>query len=376
MKNLSLVILTILLASSLVFQGCKKEDVQPEPSGSILPAKFKVNIPNSISHESSSSKSSGSNKTGGGSVDTLQGDEIYEHLCTFIHVGEGAGDIVEGIMTAIAVYGINRPMSLSYKSDEDGRTKNLVVVEKVTFDGVTWEFQLTIIDAASAGNDDGGKAIQVFWNRSPIRGIAILKPFNINRDEHRDLPDAMFRIDYSEERNMGYDAHMIVSIAGLPVTNPMVDIYAMSTLRMFVGRIGDKVDVYGNSNHPNARFFTNKTGFNWAFVASGDDKKDLGCAEVGLPPSHLNSSKRQTLLEDNSMKQVLSDEIYAAWPSIDSTDVDAFLANTDAPGYFDKDGFVSAGVSPGSQFDLIDVRLKDLTPYNPKDITGLTVAFK
>ena len=52
------------------------------------------------------------------------------------------------------------------------------------------------------------------------------------------------------------------------------------------------------------------------------------------------------------------------------------MANTEAPGYFNSYGFVSAGVSPGADYDELDSRLPDLTPYNPKDIGNLSITFK
>ena len=56
--------------------------------------------------------------------------------------------------------------------------------------------------------------------------------------------------------------------------------------------------------------------------------------------------------------------------------IDAYLANTEAPGYFDSHGFVSAGVSPGSEYNDLDTRLLDMSPYNPKEVGNLIISFK
>jgi len=363
-------ILLTLFTFGFIFQGCDKEDeVNVNEAASILPSAFGIDIPNSISAPSSSGKSSAVN-------DTLKGDEIYQHLRVFIHIGEGASEIVQDIMTAIAVHNIDEAMSLSYDSDEDGRTKNLEVIENSSFDGENWEFQLTITDAQSESNADGGNAIQVFWNRSPVVGIAVLKPYNINRSEHDSVSDAVFRIDYTESSEYGYNAHMIVSIAGLPTPSPLDDPYAMNNLKMFVGKSGNNIDVYGNSNHPNARFFTDNTGFNWAFVASGKDNEDIGVAEVGLPPSTLDAAGRDTILDYYAIKNTFTREIYEAWPNIDSTDVDAYLQDTDAPGYFGSTGFIQGGTSPGPEYSDLETRILDLTPFKPKDVSDLAVSFK
>ncbi|UCG26649.1 MAG: hypothetical protein JSV24_06615 [Bacteroidales bacterium] len=368
MKKFCFLVLTILF-SAILFTGCEKDPDPSQDETSILPESFKVDIPDAISRESIVKKSAPL-------VDTLQGNEIYEHLSNFIAIGEGAADIVQEIIFAIAVYGINKPMYFPFEGDDDGRIKNLEVVENSSFDGASWEFQLTITDAESESNADGGKAIQVFWNRNPVKGIAVLKPYNIDRTHHLNAADAIFRIDYSEAGERGYDAHMIVYIAGLPLANPLVDPFSMSALKMFAGKKGDVIDVYGNSNHPNARFFTDNSGFNWAFVASGDEILDIGVAEVGLPPSSLDEPSRNVLLDYYSIENVFSRQIYEWWPTIDPATVAAYLYNTAAPGYFDSKGFVQGGTSPGAEYDDIEGRLPGLSPYNPKEISNLSISFK
>lgn len=360
---------TMVFISSLFFTGCEKD---PDPLGddqSILPQSFKVDIPDALSNKYAVKKSASS-------VDALDGNDIYGHLGNFIAIGEGAADIVEHIIFAIAIYGINKPMYFPFESDDDGRVKNLEVVEGASYDGKNWEFQLTITDAESEGNADGGKAIEVFWNRKPVQGIAILKPYNIDRTHDAELGDAMFRIDYSEAGEHGYDAHMIVYIAELPLANPLEDPYSVDALKLFAGKKGDIIDVYGNSNHPNARFFTNNSGFNWAFVASGDEELDIGVAEVGLPPSDLDEPSRSVLLDYYSIENVFSRQIYELWPEIDSASVALYLHNTQAPGYFNNYGFVQGGTSPDNSYDDIESRLPNLSPYNPKEISNLTISFK
>ena len=135
-------------------------------------------------------------------------------------------------------------MSFSFEGD-DGRTKNLVVVETSAFEGETWNYQLTITDALSEGDEDGGKAMQVFWNGNPTKGIAIMKPYNMDRVNDADAGDAKYRIDYSEAGEHSYEASMIVSIAGLELPDPSVDQYAMNSLKMFVGKNGNQLDIYG-----------------------------------------------------------------------------------------------------------------------------------
>jgi hypothetical protein len=169
---------------------------------------------------------------------------------------------------------------------------------------------------------------------------------------------------------------MIVSAADLPIADPLDNPYCLDALKMFVGKEDQYIDVYGNSNHPNATFFTGETGFNWAFVASGIEHVDMGVAEVGLPPSNLDAPGRESILGDYAMKAVLSREIYEVWPWIDPASVEAFLYNTDAPGYFDEGGFIQGGVAPSPEYEYLANRLKGMSPYNPKEIRDLQILFQ
>lgn len=367
--------LWILVVGLLVFAGCESNE-DPDPNnGSILPQEFGVDIPKALSQDFESS----ANKirvNGRVMVDTLDGNEIYGHLNSFIWLAEGASELVEEIIAGIVIHGIDQAMVLTVESDDDGRAKNIEVLENVTFEGNPYEFQLTITDADSEGNDDGGIGIQIFWNRSPIQGVAIMKPYNIDRVENPDPNDARIRIDYSQAGERGYEAHMIVAISGLELPDPLEDPFALSAIKMFAGVNGDVVDVYGSSDHPNAILFAGNAGFNWSFVASGNDSEDIGVAEVGLPPSNLDEPSRTVLLETYSIQNVFTNEILSVWPNVDQATLDAYLFNTAAPGYFNEDGFIQGGTSPGSEFDALAARLADLAPYNPKEIRDLQLEFK
>ena len=369
MKRLNLILSVAILTVAVLFQSCQKNELEPiDQNKNILPERFKVDIPNSIS---------GTSYYKSTNVDTLQGNDIYEHMRTFIWIGEQAGDIVSEIIYVISLHNLSQPMSFSYTSDDDGRVKNVVIIENSEFEGVVWEYQMTITDDGSdaiSGNEN--TAMQIFWNKSPIKGIAILNPYNIDRTTDPEFIDTRYRIDYSEAGELGYEKHMIVSIAGLPLENPLDDPYSMEIMKMFVGKNGDAVSVYGNSDHPNATFFNGDVGFDWAFTAAGKQSTDIGVAEVGLPGNTLNSTDRYTLLVENSIKNVFTEQIYEVWPGIDSTSVNSYLYNTDAPGFFDHGGFVQGGTAPGPQYNSLLNIIAGLTPYNPAVVNELEILFK
>ncbi|MEQ9217411.1 MAG: hypothetical protein RLO17_05180 [Cyclobacteriaceae bacterium] len=373
MKALKFLSLLATIALILVFVSCDDSINNPQEGESILPERFTIDIPASIAN----SDASVSGRTAGRVDDEdLDGNDIYQMLSFFIAVGEGSGDLVQAIIGSITQLGIDRPLFISYESDEDGRTKNLEVVEDVSYEGKDYQYLLTITDADSEGNDDGGKAMQIFWNKSPISGVAIIKPYNINRVDDADAGEAIFKVEYTEDSEFGYDAHMIVSIDHLPLENPLVDPYSIETMKMFVGKSGDLVDVYGNSDHPNAKFFTEDVGFNWAFVASGSESAKIGVAEVGLPPNNLDASDRETLLVDYAIKSVFTQQIQSVWPNLEQELIDLYLYNTEAPGFFNNDGFIKGGTAPSAVYDPLVSRIQDLAPYNPSVISSLDISFQ
>jgi len=159
---------------------------------------------------------------------------------------------------------------------------------------------------------------------------------------------------------------------------------------MFVGKNGDMIDVIGNSNHPNARFnvYDNETkGYNWAFVASGNERSNVAVAEVGLPLSTSDITTRSAILEDNSIKKVLTREmtnyVVAAYASLGITlkpdeiasFITPYLKNADAPGYFNANGFIKGGDAPDGKYTELETRIALLTPYNPLDISNLQIVF-
>ncbi len=366
MKKLNLVLLMAVLALTTVFQSCQQEIV--EPNSGILPSRFKVDIPNSISGNSTFKSAN---------VDTLQGNEIYEHLRSFIWIGENAADIVGEIITVISVNNLDQAMSFTFVSDDDGRLKNVEIIENSEFEGLMWEYQMTITDEdATPSTITANTALQIFWNNSPIKGIAILAPYNIDRNTDIKYLNTKYRIDYSEAGELGYEHHMLVTITGLPLENPLDNPYSISTLKMFVGKNGDVVSVYGNSEHPNATFINGDTGFDWAFTAAGKQSTDIGVAEVGLPNDSLDSSDRYVLLVENSIENVFTEQIYDVWPNIDSTSVQAFLYNTEAPGFFNHLGFIQGGTAPSQDYNSLLSIIAGLTPYNPSVIKELEVLFK
>lgn len=357
-----------LLVSSLLFVSCEKDDMDlKDPSDSILPDRFRVEIPGAISSRA---------HTKSQQVDTLSGDGVYMHLRNFIGLAESGAELNENVILMIAVNNLNRPMELTFISDEDGRAKHLSVVENASFEGKDWQYRLTVTDVGNPAKTSAPThALQVFWNLAPLEAISILNPWNINRNTEEIYQETNFRVEYSETGALGYEAHMMVSFTGFPVPNPLHDPYGLSKMKMFVGRNGDMVSIFGNSEHPNARFFNHETGFNWAFSAAASRTQNIAVAEVGLPPMDLNASDRETLLETYSIYNVFRNQILYVWPNINPDVLEAYLHHTQAPGYFNAGGFVQAGTAPSQAYEPLKEAMEMLTPYNPATILNYQITF-
>lgn len=366
MKTTKVILTVGVLFLFMVFISCQKNETEPiQQKKNIMPERFKVDIPGSISNVSYYKDAN---------IDTLQGDDIYEHLRTFIHIGESAAEIVGEIILVISWHNLSQPMSFSFTSDDDNRLKHVDIIESATFEGYAWQYKMTITDEGPSENNEN-TALQIFWDKNPTKGIALLNPYNIDRTTSPMYAETMYRIDYSEGGELGYSHHMIVAIDGLPLEEPLVNPYSISTLKMFVGKNGDAISVFGNSEHPNATFFSGETGFDWAFTAAGKESINIGVAEVGLPSNTLNTNDRYTLLVENSIRNVFEEQIYGLWPWIDPETVEAYLYNTEAPGFFDYNGFIQGGTAPNGKYNSLLNIIAGLTPYNPSEINNLEIVF-
>ncbi|MDX2195859.1 MAG: hypothetical protein NW207_05535 [Cytophagales bacterium] len=335
-------------------------------AGSNMPEKFKVDIPNSVSYSTSSKVGARLEANASGKIDG--GESIYDPLRAYIMIGEQAAKTVEEIIIAIRKNGLNQPLSFEFPSDEDKRTKVITVVENVVFEGTTYSFGLTCKDKAA-----DKVAMQVFWNSKPIKGTAMLNLYALEMtDKNKAADKTTFRVDYSEA-DPSYDQTMLVQIAGI---DNSTDKQAPINLKMFAGKKGDIVSVYGNSHHENVTGL-GAGAINYAFRAKGNVKDDLGVAEVSIPPSSLTGTTG--MMDTYSVKNILINLIKKQYNLTDvpNTLIGTYLTNFDAPGYFKSDKFVGAGNYPSSITGFADIKdLSALTPYIPSDIAALKLEFK
>lgn len=358
MKKRSLLfgVLTAFLAVILV--SCDESE-DAAKNASILPSSFNIDVPTSLAN-------SNGLKSGNASID---GNEVYEMMRAFVAIGNGSGAIVKDLMTAISYNNIDKPMDVTFLSADDNRLKRLIVTAKEMFEGNEYEYKMVIKDVQDPLAPLSG--LEMYWNRAPIEGVSIFSFYNLNKQEI-ESKDARYRIDYSEI-SATYDKTMEVSIIGIDTTGTENNI---DNLKMFVGKKGDIIEVYGNANLPDAKIVdqTHLDGYNWAFVGRSNEKSNISVAQVALPPCTLNNL--DNLFTNYSIKKVLNDEIAKEYPTAPQSLIDAFLVNTDSPAYFNgTDGFVSCGTSIPEGYSPDFINLSGLEPYSPSQIDDLYLLF-
>ena len=76
-----------------------------------------------------------------------------------------------------------------------------------------------------------------------------------------------------------------------------------------------------------------------------------------------------------SVYNVLYNEVKTVWPNASDEILEAWLTNTEAPGFFNENGFIQGGEAPGDEFLPLAERILGLSPYNPKSIANLEIMF-
>lgn len=356
------VVLTILLVS------CKDEEdnVTPDTNNDVayttVPSVFRVDVPDAIS-----SNTGTSNRVT--KSDVIDGKVVYQPIPDYIKVAEHASEIVETLIIAVGKYNLSSAQELEFVSDDDGRTKNITVTESATAFGASWEYNLIMKDA------DGGTALQLAWNNSPIKGVALFNPYELDRTENVSLKDALYQVEY-DENVTDYDATMIVTIYNAPL-DPN-DLGTIDNMKMFVGKKGDNVDVTGTSNHPQLTFSSKKeAGLSYTFVARGSEAQDIGVIQAAIPYSSVTSTNN--VFDNYSVYNVWADIIVAEFNVSEENakiHLDKNMINAGSPAYFKGAEFQGAGTAPGDIYTEGGFDdLSGLTPYSPLEVKNLELTY-
>lgn len=361
MKKISKIGLFFSLVGASIFFACKKEDTGS--GDSLVPLNFVIDIPESISKVGNP----GGQRTTATTA-TFDGAVQYESLRAYIGLGENSVQVMRKIMQVANDLLKNKISTLTFKSDDDGREKILVVTEKPYREGETWQYEMLLTDKAS-----GNLALQCVWNKTSLKGIVVMDPDQLNYTDP--TKDVMYRCDF-EINPVGYDQSMFVQI-----TNPL-NANGLKCFDMQVYRKGDIVEVTGTSFHPTLKIDKNSTtepGLCYAFVAKGDQKKNVGVAKVGFPFANVTTNSD---LDKTYNLIWLYRESYKAGPDYagqNDQQIDDFIiangANLESPGYFKSSGLVSSGTNIPTDFSSDFASISNLKPTIPTKVRDLIISF-
>lgn len=345
-----------LIACLFSLTTCKKKDTSTTPNY-IVPTSITVPVPSSLNSNTISQ--------------SFHGQDIYQSLRGLVWIGESAANIIDQFCYLLEViYDVTKISTVTI-TGSDGLSKTITITSKPTHNGVAWDWEMNVTDF------DGSKALEFFWNESPLKGVAIYQAYKLNHTNSFSVSysNAMVQIDYSEAEP-GYSKQMIVTIDSISPYSSTIP----NKLKMFVGqrKTDGLLDIYGNCNIPNAIMInpSHTGGFQWTFVAHSNPDLDLSVARISLPPCNYTLADT-SLWGTYSLYNVLKGELKAV--STPDTTIAHYLQFALPPAYYIKtSGFLSCGptvpVSPAG-FTLPLCDLSSLIPFIPNDVRRLKVIF-
>ncbi len=357
----------LLIALGFWHFSCQKQGINYDRLE--LPAKITIDLPESIS--SSNIKSA---------EDTINGNRIYAYMRYFIYTAEASAQFIEDVLKQLSFVSLKPGEIFSY-TGQDGRIKIVELSEYQNFEKHLWRYKLTLKDEQIEVDSQNGTALEFYWNPQPKECLAIIKPATLDYNLTNKWQEGRIKLYYSQNpiKTSGYEEIMTVEISNKPLFRPR---FGMRNMKMFVGRTNERVDLYGNSDLPEAWLLIprSRPGIDWAFVASADYQNKLAVAEVGLPPNYLNTNSRNALLKTYSIYNVLRNEYYHWYlqnhgQPPDTSVMDNYLQNAKAPGFFNNNGFVQGGDEPGEEYEPLVEAIEKLKPYKPKEVLELQILF-
>lgn len=345
----------------MLIVGCNDDPQLTSPEdlvlNEILPEKVSIDIPDALSFETTLVEGQI------GQINLIEGKDIYNNLRGIIRESELSVNVLRELIDMVAEAEIDSAVEFSIVSNLDNRQKDISIRRDVTRNFKNYSFQMDV-------SDGGVTAAQLLWRVDPIDILAILKPFDLNRNTDAAMKDVFKEIVYNEE-HLTYDELMGISITNMPESS------GFNNIQIVAGKIGSIVEVFGNSNHPNLilidESFTG--GRNYAFVARANAELDVGVALLALPPSAVDTN--ENLFDEYAVLNILEQELETSG-IVDQSIIDLVLNHATAPSFYSgAEGFLSSGANipdnPAFSNSFID--LSSFVPFVPRDIRDLEISF-
>ncbi len=349
------VALLLLIVSIASCDDLKLDKGETSVQEKIIPQEIGIYIPTALNLDSGIDKKK-----------SISGNEIYNYIRRYIGLADKMTKIVQNSYQRMGVIETSGVLEFFY-TDIDGKTKNVSIQKNYTdtIANKDWDYYMEVYNGTFAD-----LAMRAWWNASPHEQKILFKPSSLNTTEMMAHKNALVEIEYKTNTAASpYEEKLFVAIVGLTRDNEIS--YAPENIIVSIGRKGSTLDIIGASSNPDVALldYYYRDGRNWSFFAKMNVTENIASVLLALPPSTVETN--ENLFIDYSLKQVILDEIKKANPGNDAlSDSELFaLAGIDgslveSPGYFNQNGFVSAGTAPSSSYsNLAD--FDGFTPFIP-----------
>jgi hypothetical protein len=348
----SIVPLTLTLSACDYFKLDKGEPIELEK---IIPKETSILIPSTLNYNNAF-----------GMKKSVEGDNIYNFVRAYINIADEATKIIEKSYERIIAIETPGILEFSY-TGVDGNTKKVSIKENYndTINELKWDYYMEIYNRTFAD-----LALKAWWNVNPNEQKIIFKPASLNTSNMINHQQAIVEIEYKAgEAASPYEKALFVAIDGLTGDNEIS--FAPENILIYIAQNGGVLEITGASSNPDAALldYDYRGGRNWSFFANVNTSENIAAVQLALPPS--NQESIENLFSNYSLKQVILDEIRTVFPSNDMlSDQELFnLASIDGsllenPGYFDSQGFVSAGTAPTSSYSALS-NFEGFVPFVP-----------
>ena len=349
---------SLLLTLLLIVVACDNLKLDKEDTielEKIIPKETRINIPSSLNYSDFFDKKK-----------SVGGDTIYNYVRAFVNFADDATKIIEKSYRRIAAVENPGIFEFSY-TGIDGNTKKVSIQENYvdTINKLNWDYYMEIYNGTFADI-----ALKMWWNVSPQEQKIIFKPSSLNTNEMVNHQHALVEIEYKAgEIANPYEKTLFVAIDGLTTDGEIS--YSPENIVVFTGQNGNSLEITGASHNPGVALldYFYRDGRNWSFFANVNIDENIAAVQLALPPSPLESI--ENLFTDYSIKKVILDEIKTVYPGNETLpDSELFtLAQLDgpkfeSPGYFDSQGFISAGTAPTALYSNLN-NFGEYIPFIP-----------
>jgi hypothetical protein len=349
-KIFSFFILIVLNSSSCDLFNL---DVEEQERAKIIPDKVYIDIPSCLNSDELS-----------GNFKSSSGDSVYNYLRYYLFLKIDAEQILQQTYNRLKSIDTKGLTEFTF-TGVDGNTKLVSLRQNYMLGEDTMQYFMQIYNESYSD-----LALEAYWTLNPLKQIITYYPSKINVNQMQQHPDCIVSIDYFVPgSNSTFDTISNVYLYHFSLSSK--NRFMPDNLLITTGKKSNSLTLNGSINVPEAWYFdaSYTGGRNWTFFANADIINNRAAVQLALPNSWHDTN--ENLYDEFYPKVVFADEVRISRPDLANLNDDDLLLAMDinpddleTPGYFNEDGYFSAGESiPPGYENLLD--FGDLVPFVP-----------